>query len=195
VAHDPDAVAAVRRPDVSSTHHERPCGVARRFQVAEHGICAATAQSRHVLDEHPAWPKLADDPGEFAPESAAVPALDPGAAAGGGDVLAGEAAGDEVDALEGGGAGEPHIPASGDGGPVSGEDVLTVGLRLHLPAHHEAGALEPERHAPDPGKEIAACHEARFARRAPQTAGVASRIGSSTAESTADALGPFPGHS
>jgi hypothetical protein len=45
------SVASVRRSDVSSTHHERPAGVARRFQVAENDICAATPQRRHVLDD------------------------------------------------------------------------------------------------------------------------------------------------
>jgi hypothetical protein len=157
---DPDAVASVRGADVSSTHHERPAGVARRLQVAEDDICAATAQSRHVLDEHPAWAELADNAGELPPESAAVSGVDARAFAGDRDVLAGESAGDEVNGLEGAGACESHVPAAGDVGPVSGDDVFTVGLPLDLPAHREAGALEAEAHAADARKEVAACHGA-----------------------------------
>jgi hypothetical protein len=142
---------------VSSTHHERPAGVARRLQVAEDGICTATAQSRHVLDEHPAWTEFADDAGELPPEAAAESG-DPDAPAGGGDVLAGEAASDEIDALERGAPGEADVTASNNVGPVPGEDVLTVRLPLDLPAHREPGALEPERHATDAREEIAARH-------------------------------------
>jgi hypothetical protein len=157
VAHDPDAVAAVRRADVSSTHHERPAGVACRLQVPEDGISAATAQSRHVLDEHPAWTELADDAGKLPPEAAA-PSGDADAPAGGGDVLAGEATRDEVDGLEVPCPGETHIAAAVDGGPVPGEDIFTERLPLDLPAHGEARALEAERHAPDAREEIAARH-------------------------------------
>jgi len=142
---------------MSRTHHDRPAGVARRLQVPAHGICAASAQSRHVLDEHPAWAKLADDAGEFPPESAPVPG-EPDAPARRRDVLAGEAPGDEVDGLKVCGPGESDIASAVHIGPVSGEDVLTVRLPLDLPPHGEARALEAERHAPDAREEIAACH-------------------------------------
>jgi hypothetical protein len=154
VAHspdDPDAVASVGRSDVSSTHHERPAGVARRLQVSKDGICPATAQSRHVLDEHPAWSELADDAGKLPPEPAPVSGVDACA-------LAGESAGNEVDGLEASSTGKAHISAAGNSRPVSGEDVLTVGLPLHLPAHREPGAFQAERHAADAGEEIAAGH-------------------------------------
>jgi hypothetical protein len=161
---DPDAVAAVRGADVASTHHERPAGVARRLQVAEDGIRAATAQSRHVLDEHPAWAEFADDAGELAPEAAAV-AREANAPTCGGDILAGEAARDEVDGLKIPCPGEADVAASNNVGPVPREDVLTEWLPLDLPAHREAGALEPERHAPDAREEIAARHALFIAAR------------------------------
>src|SRR5262249_21069848 len=154
---DPDPIASVRGSNVSSTHHERPAGVARRLQVPEHGIRAATAQSRHVLDEHPAWSELADDAGEFPPEAAAVSGESP-PSSGGRDVLAGESTGDEVDALKGRSAGESDVATPRDSWPVSDEDGFTVGLPLDLPAHPEARALEPKRHATNAGKEIAAGH-------------------------------------
>jgi hypothetical protein len=149
---------------MSSTHHERPAGVVRRLQVAEDDICAATAQSRYVLDEHPAWPELADDAGELAPE-AAPPAGDPDALSRCGDVLAGEAATDEVDGLKSPCPGEADIAASNNVGPVPREDVLTEWLPLNLPAHREASALEPEGHAPDAREEIAARHALFIAAR------------------------------
>ena len=145
---DPDPVASVRRPDVSSTHHERPAGVARRFQITEDDICAATAQSRHVLDEHPAWLEFADEAGELAPEAAAL-AGDAFAFPRARDVLTGEAAGDAVDGLEGGGVAEADVAASVDMGPVPFEDVATVGVDFDLPAHSEAGALQAQIDATD----------------------------------------------
>lgn len=152
MGHDPDPVPALRRADVSSTHHERPAGVARRLQIAEDDICAATAQSRHVLDEHPAWTELADDAGEFVPEPAAV-AVEAVAEAGGADVLAGEAAADEVDAGKVGSAGEPDIAAPGDGGPVALKDRLAEGVGLDLPDDPHPCPFEPRIHASDPGEE------------------------------------------
>jgi hypothetical protein len=159
VGHDPDAVAAVRRADVVSTHHERPAGVAARLQVTEHGICAATAQGRHVLDEHPAWLELADDAGEFPPEAAPMPG-EPDAFSCRRDVLVGEAAGDEIDGRERAGVREPDIAAVENSRPVSFEDRLTVGIALHLPAYGKPRAFQPKRHAADAREEIATCHVA-----------------------------------
>src|SRR5262245_32722369 len=141
-----------------STHQERPCGVARRLQIRQDGICAATAQRRHVLDEHPRWVELAHDAGEFPPEPASAASFDTDAATGGGDVLAGEAAGDEVDRGKGSHACEPDVTASEHSGPVAGEDGFTVGLHFDLPAHGESGAFQAEGHAADACEEIAACH-------------------------------------
>ncbi len=155
---DKDARAFMRGTDVTSTHHERPAGVAERFQVTEDGICAATAQSRHVFDEHPPWAEFTEDPGKLAPESAPLPA-EPDAFARCGDVLAGEAAGDEIDALKGLSPGKSYVAPTVDVRPMSGEDGLTVGLPLDLPAHGKARALEPERHAPNAREEVAACHD------------------------------------
>ena len=64
----------------------------------------------------------------------------------------------EVDGLKIRGPGEADVAASNNVGPVSGEDVLTVRFPLDLPAHDESCTLEPEGHAPDARKQIAACH-------------------------------------
>lgn len=148
----------MRRADVSSTHHERPAGVARRFQIAEDDICPATAQRRHVLDEHPAWPEFADDAGDLPPEATPVPVFEAGAFPRRRDILAGEAAGDEIDPLEVPGVGESDVAAPVDGRPVSGKDVLTVRLAFDLPAHGEARSLQAKAHPPDAGEEVPACH-------------------------------------
>lgn len=60
------------RPDVVSTHHERPAGVTERLQVAEDEISAATAQAGHVLADDPPWAQFSDEAGVLGPEVSRV---------------------------------------------------------------------------------------------------------------------------
>lgn len=85
--------------DRPSTNHDRPAGVAFRFQASEHFVSASAAESRHILSEHPSWADFADDAEHFKPQAGASPSQ-PVAFSGGADVLAGPAAADEVNGQE-----------------------------------------------------------------------------------------------
>lgn len=108
-----------------STHHERPCGVICCFQVIEYPVRSESSQVRNVLSDDPIWSAFSDEPGKLAPKPAAL-AVDAGAAARLRNILAGEAAGDEIDgnsigskALRGKAA---DVGKDWRIGPVMGED-------------------------------------------------------------------------
>ena len=145
----------MRGADMSSTHHERPAGVTLRFQVSEDGIRAASAERRDVLSEHPIGSAQGDDPSHFPPQAGTVPG-EASAFACGRDILTGEAADDGVDSSEAGepvGAEEANVSASGHVGPVTGEDVLAVGIGFDLSDTLPAGALEAKIETADTSKE------------------------------------------
>jgi len=54
---------------MSSTHHERPAGVACRLQVGEHPVSASSSKARYILSEDPRRSELGDDSGELKEES------------------------------------------------------------------------------------------------------------------------------
>lgn len=152
VGHDPDAVPLVWGADMTSTHHERPAGVARLLQVIEDSVCASSSESRYVLSKDPTWSELADDVDELAPEAGAL-AVEARALPRARDVLAGEAAGDEIDMGQVGG--HTDVEVLEGSGEVYGADVVAELIDLHLPADVEAGALKAEGHASDSGEQIA----------------------------------------
>src|SRR5690606_4510662 len=82
--------------DIRSTHHARFCGVAERFQLAEHPVSAASSEISAVLKSKPARTAISDQADGFEVEARPF-ALDPLAfGVGAGDVLAGRAADDDV---------------------------------------------------------------------------------------------------
>jgi hypothetical protein len=54
---------------MSSTHHERPAGVARLFQTTEDDVSAASSEARDVLSEYPVGSQLLHHPQELEPQS------------------------------------------------------------------------------------------------------------------------------
>jgi hypothetical protein len=58
---DPDPISPVGSADVTSTHHERPAGVASLLQPAKDDVSASTAESRDVLNENPIGSHLLHD--------------------------------------------------------------------------------------------------------------------------------------
>jgi len=55
--------------DIRSTHHARFCGVAERFQLAEHPVSAASSEIRAVLKSKPARPAVSDKADGFEVEA------------------------------------------------------------------------------------------------------------------------------
>lgn len=82
--------------DVVSTDHERPAGVAERFQRSEDRVCAPSSEISAVLKSEPTRSDFSDDANGFKEETGALAfdALTLGVGAG--DVLAGRASDDDA---------------------------------------------------------------------------------------------------
>jgi hypothetical protein len=152
-------------PELSS-RQARPLRVIPCFgQVAENSSDRASVPSlappgeegRDVLHDDVAGSKLANDPGELGPKTRAG-AVDPGSSAGAAEVLAGEAAADEIDGVELTGADLAHVLESDGVREVPGEDCPAVGVLLDLPGDLHPRPLEAELESPDAGKEAANIH-------------------------------------
>jgi len=102
VGHNPHPVALVRRSNRPSAHHDRPDGVACRFQVSDNEVRAASSESRNVLSEHPTRHEFTDDAEHFTPQAASFSSLDAETLPGNADVLAGESACDDIDSSNSG---------------------------------------------------------------------------------------------
>jgi hypothetical protein len=96
VGHDPDPVAAVRGANGRSRYAVPLRVIPARGQVPEYAPHSSSKESCDVLHDDVAGSKLANESGVLAPKTRAFP-VDPGAFAGVGEVLAGEAAGEDVD--------------------------------------------------------------------------------------------------
>jgi hypothetical protein len=127
-------------PELSS-RQARPLRVIPCFgQVSENSSDRASVpalpfpgeEGRDVLHDDVAGSKLANDPGELGPKTR-TGAVDPGSSAGAAEVLAGEAAADEVNRGEVAGADLSHVLESLGVGEVPGEDGPAVGVLLDLP--------------------------------------------------------------
>lgn len=62
---NPTSLTDMRRAEVTSTHHDRPSGVADFFQFTENAVDASTSDARNILKRIPARSKLADDSNGF----------------------------------------------------------------------------------------------------------------------------------
>jgi len=72
---DPHPLAPLRRPDVLSTHHERRCGVTDSFQIPENPVCAASSQSRDILNNDPSGSKSINDTVHLPPQARSRPGI------------------------------------------------------------------------------------------------------------------------
>jgi hypothetical protein len=173
---DPDPLAAVRGTEIVSTHHARPAGVACRFQVAKHDICAASTQRRHVLCDDPSWSQCPDEPRVFSPQSASFPCFNPRPLPRTGDVLTGKPANDGVNAspplLRQVIADQSNVTPPPHGRPMPLQDAPAVGIDLDLAHARPAGTLKPQIEAADPGKQGEEFHAAprRIIRTSARTA-------------------------
>jgi hypothetical protein len=137
---------------MSSTHHERPSGVAERLQVSENPVRACSPQTRHVLSQYPSGSQLRHQPGKLSPETRALAQLDSELLPGDADVLTGEPSADEVDSLESA-AKLADIPKSNDIWPVSLEHSHAKRVRLALPPALPPRPIEPQIEPADSGEE------------------------------------------
>ena len=167
VGDDPDPLSQVGCPELTSGK-ARPLRVIPCLgQVSENSsdrrpvppLAFPGEERGHVLHEDVAGSKLANESGELGPKTRAG-AVDPGALAGGREVLAGEATAEDVD------RGERPRPDLADvlqparAGEVPREDAPAPRVELDLPGDLEPRPLEAEVEAADPREEAADIHPA-----------------------------------
>jgi hypothetical protein len=154
---NPHPLATVRGSNVVSTHHERPAGVAFRFQIFEHPVSSESAEARHVLSEHPTGSHLSHDPEHLAPQPGAcggVVRAEAGSLAGKGYVLAGKSSGHKVNCSDIGPPERAHVGVDRDAGPVVLEHRAAEGLDLAEGHRAEAGLLEAQAHPTDAAEQV-----------------------------------------
>jgi hypothetical protein len=128
---------------MDSTHHDRPAGVAERFQVSEDFVSRCSAKARDVLNDNPRRSCLLDDSCELRPE---VPCIVASPATAGDRVrLAGKTAGNEVNAKSSGVEGV-DVVMNRHSGKVLGQNLSAERLYLaegdRLPPHPPRGQGE-----------------------------------------------------
>jgi hypothetical protein len=126
-----------------------------RGQVTEHLTesppVVSGKEPRDVLHEHESRSNVSNDPAILAPEARPLTA-EPGALSGEADVLAGEAAADDVDSRES--VDGTDVVISNSVRPMLCENFTTEPIPLHLPQHPRARRrLDAELKAPDAREE------------------------------------------
>ena len=96
VGNDPDSIPSVRSANGGSGYTMPFSIIPERSDFPEDGIQSARAKGRNIFDDDPARPDFRDDTAVFLPETG-TGAAKPGAFAGEADVLAGEAASNDID--------------------------------------------------------------------------------------------------
>ena len=97
MGHDPDAVPPVGCAKGGSGNTVPLRVIPDLSEPPENRVQSSSAKGWDVFDEAPARPRLGDDAVELEPEAGPV-AIEAGAAPGDGDVLAGEPAGNDINA-------------------------------------------------------------------------------------------------
>ena len=147
---DPDPVPLVGRSGVPSTHHERPDGVACRFQRIVNPVISASAEPRDVLKADPTGSHFAHQPHGLEEQSGAlaVDAFALGVRRAG--VLAGRASDDGVDGAESGQSVNcegPNVIEHHHARPVVRKHRAPPWVGLARGDRRPAGAMQPERPA------------------------------------------------
>ncbi len=153
--------AFVRRSDVGSSNDEGTGSIAESLEIVSHEREPPTATVGDVFDNDEPRPEFPDDAPKLVPEAGSLPG-EPGSVSCDGDVLAGEAAADEVNGSKGSCARESNIRDAPIGiGPVPRKYAPAEVIRFHLPDHvADAGPFEAEFQAADAGEEGAHPHGA-----------------------------------
>ena len=157
VGHDPDAIPLVRSADGGSENKMPLRIIPDRRKAPEDATQSATAKGWDVFDDDPARRDFLNDAEVFEPEAGSI-AAEAGATSGDADILAGEAAADEV--------GNNSVCCQSGCG--EGANVMVAGhsrpmLRQHAAAKRfdfaernglHAGALEAEAESANTGEQV-----------------------------------------
>ena len=156
----PYSLSDVRRPGIVSAQHAPFRIEPHRGQITEDDVQSSKSEHWGVLHEDVAWSHLTNDPGKFSPEAAAPPPSNTRAFPGGGDVLAGEPAADDIDKPSPGGSVKganviPHREPGKDSVSLAlEEDSPRVFLQLNGADAHMAAKESSKDSAPGSGEEV-----------------------------------------
>lgn len=152
VGQEEESLPAVRSAHVACAEHIPRRIEPERGQVTEHLTesppVVSGKEPRDVLHEHEARSHVSNDPAILAPEARPL-ARESGTLSGDADVLAREAAAEDVDSRESGDGADVVI--SNSVGPVLCENFTTPRIPFHLEHHSPArGVLDAELQPADP---------------------------------------------
>jgi hypothetical protein len=123
--------------------------IPERGKVAENGSHSPSKQRCDVLHDDVSGSYFANDPSELVPKTGPL-SCESSSFSCNADVLAGEAAADEIDGPISLGCWEsPHVVVSWDVGPMLGEDAVGVVIYFDLPLADHPGPLQAEIEAAD----------------------------------------------
>jgi hypothetical protein len=114
--------------------------IPERGQRPEYFTHPSSKQRCDVLHDDVAWSKFANDPSELVPKTGPL-ASEASSLPGIADVLAWEAAADDIDGPVAFRRERADIGVPPDMGPVLGEDFLGIRVNLHLPCTFHPGPL------------------------------------------------------
>ena len=165
VGHDPDAIPPVRCANGGSGYAMPLRIIPERREAPEHRFQSARSKGTDVFGDDVARAEFADEPVELKPETRARP-FEARAFTGEADVLAGEAAANDVDwsnavlfkscCIE-----CPHVVIDWNVAPVFAKNRLGVGFSLAKSGGFDARPLETQREPADAREQVKASH--RFA--------------------------------
>ena len=150
VGHNKDSVTEVRGTNGGSGYAVPLRVIPALGQVSENSAKPPPKQCWYVLHKHDSRSYHANEAVKLTPQSASA-SLDSDSLACNGDVLAREAACDEVDVGQGGNA--SHVSISGNIGPMLFEDSSAELIYLYLPCDRPSCPFEAQVHASHAGEE------------------------------------------
>jgi hypothetical protein len=125
--------------------------IPERGKIPENGSHSSSKERCHVFHEHISWSYLANDPSELVPKTGPSSG-EPGTFSGDADVLAWEAAADEVNAPLALRRERPHVFMLRDFRPVLFEDCGCIRVNLHLPLAFHPSPFKAQREPADTGE-------------------------------------------
>jgi hypothetical protein len=132
--------------------------IPERGKVAENGSHSPSKQRCDVLHDDVSGSYFANDPSELVPKTGPL-SCESSSFSCNADVLAGEAAADEIDGpISVAGREGSHVTVARHVGPVLGEDAVGIVINLHPPLAGHAGTFKAEIEAADPCEERAEGH-------------------------------------
>jgi hypothetical protein len=125
--------------------------IPERGKRPENGVHSSSKERSDVLHEDVSGSYIANDPSELVPKTGPS-AGESGTFSGDANVLAWEAAADEVDGVVALRRERPHVFVLRDFRPVLFEDCSRIWFDLHLPLAFHPRSFKAEREATDPGE-------------------------------------------